>query len=277
LARQGKTMEALDMLGRTTKLDAGDPDYWFNLGLIELQAKQPDSAVAAFRTTLRLQPADMRARAFLAAALDGSGRSQEASVERAQLTGASARLMLPKNPEPAYFAPFGRIRMRLDRVSLNSAAVGAGGRAVEAGATTASVPPAVPAEPAGAARGTQRLNLHLDRGQQFLESDDLDDAQRAFVEALLLAPQDATAHAGLAEIYRRQHRPDDAVREARAALASRDDIATRVSLARLLLEDNRPAEARAELGRVLAVDPQNVAAHELLNQSQSRTASGEPR
>jgi tetratricopeptide (TPR) repeat protein len=277
LAREGKTPEALDVLGRTTKLDAGDPDYWFNLGLVELQAKQLDSAVAAFRNTLRLQPADTRARAFLAAALDGSGRSQEAGVERVLLTGASARLMLPKNPDPAYFAPFGRIRMRLDRVSLRSAATGPNARAIEADAASASGPPPVHAESAGAARGTQRLSLHLDRGQQFLSSDDLDDAQRAFVEALLLAPQDATAHAGLAEVYRRQRRPDDAVREARAALGSRDDVATRVSLARLLLEDNRPAEARAELGRILALDPQNVAARELLDQLQSRTASGESR
>ena len=259
LARQGKTAESLDALERATKLDPEDPDYWFNSGLIELQARQAEPAVAAFQTALRLQPGDTRARAFLAATLDGIGRPNDAVAERALLTGASARLTLPKTPDSSYFVPFARIRMRFDRAALRTGS------------------PAVSADFSPAIRSNERLQMHIDRGRQFLATGDLDDAQRAFVEALLLAPLDATAHSGLAEVYRRQRRPDDAVREARAALAGRDDVATRVALARLLLEDNRPAEARVEAGRVLDLDPNNAAAKALLSSLQGRSASGESR
>ena len=123
-------------------------------------------------------------------------------------------------------------------------------------------------------RGRQRIVLHLERGRQFLQSGDLDDAQRAFIEALLLAPLDPDAHTGLAEVYERQGRPSDGVREYRAALASRDDLGTRVALAGLLVRQDRLAEARTELQLVLGRDPGNANAEQLLEQLGNRSASG---
>jgi Flp pilus assembly protein TadD len=118
------------------------------------------------------------------------------------------------------------------------------------------------------------IALHLERGRQFLESGNLDDAQRAFIEALLLAPLDASAHTGLAEVYDRQGRPNDGVREYRAALASRDDVATHVALAGLLIRQDRLSEARAELQVVLGRDPGNAKAQQLLEQLSNRSTSG---
>jgi cytochrome c-type biogenesis protein CcmH/NrfG len=123
-------------------------------------------------------------------------------------------------------------------------------------------------------RGRQRITLHIDRGRQFLESGNLDDAQRAFIEALLLAPLDADAHTGLAQVYERQGRPNDGVREYRAALVSRDDLPTRVALAGLLVRQDRAAEARAELQVVLSRDAGNAKARALLEQLSNRSAPG---
>ena len=93
---------------------------------------------------------------------------------------------------------------------------------------------------------------------------------------MLLAPLDADAHTGLAEVYDRQGRPNDGVREYRAALVSRDVLPTRVALAELLVRLDRVAEARAELQTVLGRDPRNAKAQSLLEQLSNRSSAGVP-
>jgi Tfp pilus assembly protein PilF/TolB-like protein len=261
LAREGKIAEALAALERATRADAEEPDYWLNLGLVQLRAQQPGAAVEPLRRALTLQPADAEARTLLAQALEQSGRGEEAAAQRVTLSRTSTRVLLPRNPVAADFARFDRIRMRPDPGSLRPAS---SPQASESAAdATAEI-----------MRGRQRILLHLDRGRQFLDSGNLDDAQRAFIEALLLAPLDPSAHTGLAEVYDRQGRPNDGVREYRAALASRDDLPTRVALAQLLVRQDRLAEARAELQLVLSRDPGNLQAQQLLEQLGSRSTSG---
>ena len=261
LARQGKFADALAAFERATQADAEEPDYWLNLGLLQLRATQPEAAIAPLRRALTLQPADAEARALLALALEQAGRAEEATAEREILSRAPARVVLPRNPAAADFVRFDRIRMRPDPGALRPAA---------------SPQPSESASDAAAEsmRGRQRIVLHLDRGRQFLDSGNLDDAQRAFIEALLLAPLDASAHLGLAEVYDRQGRPNDGVREYRAALASRDDLDTRIALAGLLLRLDRRGEARAELEQVLRRDPGNLEARQIMEQLDNRSSPG---
>ena len=90
----------------------------------------------------------------------------------------------------------------------------------------------------------------------------------------------AAAHQGLAEIYGRQGRTDDAVRELRAALASRDDADLRIQLARLYMSQRRPGEARAELQAALKLDPTpklQEEARQLLQQLEATNGPGERR
>jgi Tfp pilus assembly protein PilF len=259
LARDGKLVEAQAAFERATRADAGEPDYWFNLGLVHLRADKPDAAVEPMRRALALQPNDAEARTLLAMALEQSGRSAEAEAERVTLNRASARVVMPRNPAATDFARFDRIRMRPDPGALRPA-------------PSAQAPE--PADVADTMRGRQRITLHLERGRQFLESGNFDDAQRAFIEALLLAPLDADAHTGLADVYERQGRPNDGVREYRAALASRDDLPTRVALAGLLIRQDRLAEARTELQLVLRRDSGNAKAKALLEQLSNRSSPG---
>jgi tetratricopeptide (TPR) repeat protein len=262
LARDGRIADALAAFEQATRADAEEPDYWLNLGLLQLRAQKPDAAVEPLRHALSLQPADAEARTLLALALDQSGHGDEAQAERVELSNASTRVMLPRNPVAADFARFDRIRMRPDPGALRP---------------DSSPQASESADAADNMHGPQRIALHLERGRQFLDSGNLDDAQRAFIEALLLAPLEASAHTGLAEVYDRQGRPNDGVREYRAALASRDDLPTRVALAGLLVRQDRLAEARAELQGVLGRDPGNAQAQQLLEQLKSRsTPAGSP-
>ena len=261
LARDGKLTEALAAFERATRADAEEPAYWLNLGLLHLRAGKPEAAIEPLRRVLSLQPADAEARTLLALALDQSGLGEEAAAERVILSSNSTRVVLPRNPLAADFVRFDRIRMRPDPGALRPA----------------SSPQAADSAGDSAAenlRGRRRILLHIDRGRQFLDSGNLDDAQRAFIEALLLAPLDASAHTGLAEVYDRQGRPSDSVREYRAALASRDDLATRVALAQLLVRQDRLAEARAELQLALGREPGNPEAQQLLEDLGNRSTSG---
>jgi predicted Zn-dependent protease len=78
-------------------------------------------------------------------------------------------------------------------------------------------------------------------------------------------------------VYDRQGRPTDGVREYRAALATRNDLKIRVALAGLLVRQDRVAEARVELQRVIDSDPNNAEAQDLLDQLNNRsTSAGAP-
>jgi Flp pilus assembly protein TadD len=259
LAREQKFVEALTALQQAVAVDTQQPDYWFNLGLLQIRAGRADAAVDPLRRVLALRPNDAEARTLMATALEQSGHGDEADKERGTLSQASARVVVPRNPAPADLARFDRIRMRLDPAALRQHAQPSSSGAADN------------------ASGRQDLALHLSRGRQFLDSGNLDDAQRAFIEALLLAPLDADAHNSLAQVYDLQGRPNDGVREYRAALVSRDDLMTHVALAGLLLRQDRIAEARVEVQLVLNRDPNNARARTLLDQINNRsTAVGPP-
>ncbi|HEX2712169.1 MAG TPA: tetratricopeptide repeat protein [Candidatus Acidoferrales bacterium] len=259
--RLGKPREAATELERATQLDPEEGEYWFNLGLASLRASDPTAAVRAFREGLRRRPDDAEAHGLLVAALEQSGRSSEAAMERQQ----SGRGALPLASRQA-MAKLGRIKMRLDPASLHPFGEPGGQAAAEGGAKSG--------EPL--LHRMQHRELHMQRGQQYLTAGKLYDAQREFSEAIILAPMHSpAAHQGLAEVFRRQGRSDDAIREMRAALASRDLPATRTALAQLLLELNRTSEAREELRAALKLDPGYTPARQLLERLETRKPPGE--
>src|SRR5690348_3568270 len=65
-----------------SKLDASDPDLFFNLGYAYWFDRDPANAVAALREAVRRNPADGQAHYVLAVALQANGRTVEASRER---------------------------------------------------------------------------------------------------------------------------------------------------------------------------------------------------
>jgi tetratricopeptide (TPR) repeat protein len=232
LARQDRWREAAAQWQQAQKLDPDEPDYGFHVALAAMKNGEPAAAVRPLREVLRRRPADDDAGAMLITALERSGRAAEAATER-EASSWSALTVLP--------AP--RMKTKLAAPAL------AGGER---------------RAPAAGHRATH-ARLHALRGDAALKAGRLDEAEREFAEAVMIDPLVPEAHAGLAQVYHRRGRAEDALREYRAALWSRDDAALRVSLARLLIEQKRAGEARTELRAALKLDPANREARELLD------------
>ncbi len=77
-------------------------------------------------------------------------------------------------------------------------------------------------------------------------------------------PKNASAHRELADIYRRQGKLDDAVKELHLSLAVRDSAIERTMLARIYLEQKKPDLAREEVEKAVKLAPNYAGAKELL-------------
>jgi predicted Zn-dependent protease len=58
------------------------------------------------------------------------------------------------------------------------------------------------------------------------------------------------------------------------AVSNLNDAPTHIQMAQLLIEMNRPAEARDQLRQALALDPSNAQARQLLEKVQGSTGTG---
>jgi len=241
LARQDNWRQAAAQWQLAQKLDPEEPEYWFNLGLASLWLNEPAAAVRPLREALKRRPEDTEARALLTAALEKSGHVAEAAAER-ETSSLSAPTALPA----------ARLKSKLTTPVWANGARRNG----------------------GPSRRAAHAELHVARGEEFLKAGQADEARREFSEALLIEPQMTEAHRGLAEAYHRLGRVEDAIRELRAALWTRDDARVRLSLARLFLEQKRSGEARAELRAALKADPANREAREMLDAIERSSASG---
>jgi tetratricopeptide (TPR) repeat protein/TolB-like protein len=253
LLRLGKFGDAADQFQRAARAAPDAPDYLFNLGIAQFLSGDAAAAAADLHGAQALAPDD----AGIHSAIEQIAAQTSAAAPSPSVAPHKPASAQTSNPAAEWIAR-ARISPRFDRASLrpggpaDSAAVGQQGNA-----------------------GSQdALAMHLERGQQFLGSGDLDDAQRAFTEALLSAPYDAAAHRGLAEVYRRQGRPDDALRELGAAISNLNDAATHVEMAQLLIEMNRAGDARDQLHQALAIDPANPQAHQILDKLDASTETG---
>ena len=256
--RMGAFADAVTQFDRASQIAPDTPDFLFNLGIAQFLAGDATQAAVDLRRAQKLAPDDAGIRAALeqiaTQAPPVAAPPPPAAAARKSQSTTSA------NPAAVWTAR-ARISPRLDRAWLRP-----GGESSAAAA--AQQQPGAPQD---------ALALHIQRGQQFLASGDLDDAQRAFTEALLSAPYDAAAHRGLAEVFRREGRPADALRELGDAISNLNDAPTHVEMAQLLIEMNRSNDARDQLHQALTIDPTNAQAHQLLDQlDASGEAGGTP-
>jgi tetratricopeptide (TPR) repeat protein/TolB-like protein len=260
LLRLGKIGDAVAQFQRAAQSAPDAPDFLFNLGIAQFLAGDAADGEADLRRAQTLAPSD--------AGIRGAVEQMAAQTQAAAAAPASApsRAAGRKPPSPSASgassvgAPWvakARIAMRFDRSRLRP-----GGPVNAAAANQQS------------ARDAGAIALHIQRGRQFLDAGDLDDAQRAFTEALLMAPYDAAAHRGLAEVFQSEGRPEDALRELGEAVSNLNDAPTHIQMAQLLIEMNRPADARDQLRQALALDPSNAQARQLLEKVQGSAGTG---
>lgn len=258
--RLGKTALSEPLLERARRLDPDDGDYGFNLALLKLRANNPGAAVGPLRAVVAREPEDAEARALLIAALERSGQADAAAAERAAAPEDSSGKPLATIKSEA-LARLDRIKTHLDSSVLKLAA--ASGSGDSAGASSPGGP---------AASGAPASHARL--GRQLLSAGKLTESEREFRAALASNPNDSAARQGLAEVYRRQGRADDAIAELRAALSVRETAAAHTDLARLYLEQQKPDLARPELERALQLAPGYAPARQLLQRLQPSKHGG---
>lgn len=259
LLRLGKFADAAGQFERATQGAPDAADFFFNLGIARFLAGDAVQAQADLHRAQSLAPDDAGIRdAITEIAAPAPAPPAPSATKPGAAKPKSRADDSSSDAAAAAWIVRARIAPHLDRAWLRP-----GGNATESAAGQ---------QPADAPQ--QSVMLHLERGQQFLLSGDLDDAQRAFTEAQLVAPYDAAAHRGLAEVYRRQGRPEDALRELSAAISNLNDAATHVEMAQLLIEMNRAGDARDQLRQALAIEPANEQAHQLLDKLDGGTQTG---
>jgi Tfp pilus assembly protein PilF/TolB-like protein len=269
-----------------TKIPAGDAkanEAQFYLGLAAFYSNQMDRAAAAFRTlSLRLpltevynnlgvataRLGDRRARGYfeksaqtdpsdpdyhfnLAVELQREGQPQDAARElRAVLalrSDGEAKTFLDaiSAGTPVAKLPLERIKRNYDESSFRQLAL--------------------EIENANEARLRKtglasHIAYHVQRGRELLDQGLAAEAEKQFREALVLDPNQAGAHAGLAGVMEVSQDKAGARKEAQASLRLSPSAEAYLVLARLDLAENNSAGAAQNVDRALALDPANAAA-----------------
>ena len=261
-ARQGNITAAVPSLARARDLDPDQDDYPFNLGLLSLQGGDLPGAASHFRDAIEREPDNPEDWAFLIYSLEKAGKKNEADQERQlalEALGPSGIPTVKLEAKPDGLAKYQRVSRELDTTTLRLELAGP------------QLQNASAADPA--ARGDGAV-AHIRLGRQALGAGQLDSAEKEFRAALAGDPKNAFAHRELAEIYRRRGKLDEAVQELQISLASRDSATVRVTLARVYLEQKRPALARAEVEKAVKLAPNYAEARELLGHLQKGKPTG---
>jgi tetratricopeptide (TPR) repeat protein len=255
-ARQNKYPAAQEDLRRASSLDPDEDDYPFNLGLIAIQQGDFNGAAAQFREASHREPDIPEDRSLLVAALEKAGKQEEADQERnAALeafgpNGVTTTHLDAKNDSLTHIE---RVATEIDPETLRFEMESAEARAATSGTQDGRDTPAT----------------HLRRARQDLSGGQLDAAEHEYHVALATDKGNASAHLGLGEIARRQGRLDDAVKELQLSLEARDSAVVRTTLARVYLEQKKPALARAEVEHALKLAPNYTEAKQLLEHLQN--------
>jgi tetratricopeptide (TPR) repeat protein/TolB-like protein len=252
-ARRGNTSGAASSLLRALDFDPDEDDYPFNLGLLYLRGNDATTAAKYFREASDREPENAEDRALLIYALEKTGSKSEAAEERNAAAEALGPNALP-TVKPENFAKQDRLTTDLDTATLQL--------------QIASREPSNVSAPAA----TDSPSSLVRKGRQQLIAGRLDAAEAAFRAVLAAAPQDPSAHRGMAEVYRRRNKRPEAVQELQAALERRDSAVDRTTLARIYLEQRKPDLAKTELARALKLAPNYTEARQLLDRLQNGKA-----
>jgi tetratricopeptide (TPR) repeat protein/TolB-like protein len=251
-AQQGNLAAAQTAVGRARDLDPDEDDYPFNLGLLALRQNELSIAATHFREAVRREPDNPEDLAFLIYSLQKAGKNAEAEQESGDAVAALGDKTLPAIKVDAKgdnLLKYQRVTKELDPTTLP---LELENPSLHPSMTTTGS--AIKVTPAA----------HLRLGRQQLIAGHLDIAEQEFRAVIVADPQNTSAHRELADIYRRQGKLDDAVKELQLCLAVRDSAIERTMLARIYLEQKKPDLARAEVEKAVKLAPNYAGAKELL-------------
>ncbi len=240
-SRRGRK-EAVEYFERAVEADPADADYRFNLAAALYRSGDRTGAAKQAREALALRPYDSEAKAVLDMATNNT--PPPAATPRGA-RGAGPNVPLERIKRNYDEASFRQLSQEIENV---------------AELRMAKQPPKVHAA------------YHIDRGRELLGRGFVGEAEHEFREAILLDQNNAAAHAALATVLEATGDVAGARSEARASLRTQPSAEAYVVLARLDVRDNNPAAALEDIGRALALEPENTAAAALKRTVQAKLA-----
>jgi Tfp pilus assembly protein PilF/TolB-like protein len=231
---------------QAAQTDATDADYYFNLGYAYYVDRDPPAAAYWLREALRRDPTDGDAHYVLGAALQQTSATAEASREnelaRRLSSGYAEWDKRASGGGDAVPRGLERMKDRLQRPGVRVQSI------------ITSTEQRDQAELA---------KFHFDAGQRAFDREADREAEQELRRALFLSPYLADAHLLLARIHLRGGRTGDAVQSFKIALGSEESVAAHLGLAEAYLQQKDGTNARAEVDRALALDPESDAAKAL--------------
>jgi tetratricopeptide (TPR) repeat protein len=225
LSRQGR--DAVPLFQRAVAADPSDEDYRYNLAIALYRQGDIPNALQQADAALKLKPSD-----------------NEAGALRARLSIAPAGSKLTANSDSG-FSPVERIRRNYSETGFRQAAFQLDELRA---ARMATLPPA------------QRASEYTVLGNEYLGQGLLPEAEQQFQSAIAADPQNALAHAGLAQVRERSGNPADARNEAQQSIKIQPNATALLVLARLDLAQNQLAASASDVSRALQLEPSNSAA-----------------
>ncbi len=254
-ARRGHYAEALSDFNRAYQGDPTDADFCFNLAACLWDLKRYEEAGKFVEQGLRLSDDDAEAHSLRAVVLaklgNPAGQSRELQWLAEHEGGPTADL-------PEDFSPQARLKKNYDGRAFRLLSLAVRNSLEErlAGETAAN-----------------HGNVHLARGQKFLEEGRLAEAERELAEATSLLPGDTQAHLVLGQVYEAQGRHREAAAELETSLKLKNSASAHLWLARVYLSLDQPEAARPHGQAALALDPGNHDAERLIDQIRARAAT----
>lgn len=222
LSRQGKDGAAL--FQRASAADPSDEDYHYNLAIALYRRGDLQTALKEADEALKLKPQD-----------------QEAGSLRAHLAIAPAGSKLDPN---GGFAPVERIRRNYSEAAFRQAAFQLDQLRA---ARMATLAPA------------QRAAEYTSLGRDYVTQGLLPQAEQQFQSAIAADPNNAAAHAGLAEVRERSGNAAEARAEAQRSLNIQPNAPALLVLARLDIAQNHLPAAADDVSRASRLEPANAA------------------
>ena len=239
-SRQGK--DAAPLFQQVIAADPNDADYHFNLAVALLGRSDIAGSTREVQVALSLHSDDPEATELLA---------------RLEAThGSTANLKTIVGADG--FQPTTRIRRTWSEASFRQVAF----QLVQMRAIQlATLPPA------------QQAEQYTQLGVGYLAQGLMPEAEQEFHSALAADPNNAAAHAGLAQVRERTGSPAEAGSEAQTSLKLKPNVDAYLVLARLDLQANQLPESATNVAAALKLEPANAAALGMKNALQSRSQS----
>jgi len=226
-SRQGK--DATPLFQQVVAADPNDADYHFNLAVALLGRSDIAGATREVETALKLHSDDPEATELHTRLLATHGSSANLKA----IIGAGG------------FDPTTRIRRTWSEASFRQAAFQLDQmRAMQ----MAALPPA------------EQAAQYSQLGAQYLAQGLIAEAEQQFHSALAADPNNAAAHAGIAQVRERSGSTDQARSEAQTSLNLKPSVDAYLVLARLELQADQLSPSASYVAAALKLEPANAAA-----------------